>query len=104
MLVRQRPDGTVNARLWEFPNIELQTSNAVTAAIFSEHFALRASHFAPLCTVRHTITRYRITVEVFLAGAKSARAVKGCRWMPLRELERLPFTSAHAKIRKRLLS
>ncbi len=104
VLVHQRPDGTVNARLWEFPNIELANGDTVTAAFFSERFALRTSHFAPLCTVRHSITRYRITVEAFRAEARSTRPADGCEWVALSKLEHLPFTSAHAKIRRQLLS
>jgi A/G-specific adenine glycosylase len=67
----------------------------------------------PLCTVKHSITRYRITLEAFhvhLGGASSARphnkmgrrgtppSGKNNVWLPLAKLSPLAFTSAHRKI------
>jgi A/G-specific adenine glycosylase len=65
----------------------------------------------PLCTVKHSITRYRITLEAFrvsFGGASSARPKKlkmGRRgtppseadnvWFPLSKLNSLAFTAAH---------
>jgi A/G-specific adenine glycosylase len=80
-LVRQRPDNVVNARLWEFPNVEM-----VNGACFVGH---------PLCAFKHTITRYRIAVEAYLIHKKPMTTGK---WLPLAGLEKLPFSSAHRKI------
>src|SRR5688572_16842902 len=80
-LVRQRSDGMVNARLWEFPNVEL--------------FDRALSPGQRLCTFQHTITRYRIAVEAFLIHEKPQTAGK---WLPLPRLDALPFSSAHRKI------
>lgn len=80
-LVRQRPEKVVNARLWEFPNIEV--------------FDQPATQGDPLCAFKHTITRYRIAVEAFLIRKKAKSAGK---WLPLARLETLPFSSAHRKI------
>ncbi|MBI3878148.1 MAG: A/G-specific adenine glycosylase [Verrucomicrobia bacterium] len=101
VLVRQRPGDVVNARLWEFPNVELTNGDTVAPNSFAQ-FTPRLSPLASFCTIRHTITRYRITVEAFRADAESARAADGCVWIPRSELEHLPFTSAHAKIRSKL--
>jgi A/G-specific adenine glycosylase len=89
-LVRQRPAGGVNAHLWEFPNVESPTR--------SEDFAVVASA-EPLCVVRHSITRYRITLTAFRALATGK--VSG-EWRPLAQLEKLAFTAAHKKILAKL--
>ncbi len=71
---------------------------------------------APLCKVKHSITRYRITLEAFrvhLGGRNSTTPkILGTRrnhpsenrgvWLPLAKLRPLAFTSAHRKILRRL--
>lgn len=118
-LVQQRPAGIVNAHLWEFPNIELPVSangalSNKTAAL-SEKALQAAAHqvlgFKPtsletLCTIKHSITRYRITLEAFRvlsspdipATDLPSSIVSTTRWLSLRDLAQLPFTSAHKKI------
>ena len=113
-LVRQRAAGTVNAGLWEFPNVEVQARDRIS---------LNTPTLEPLCTIRHSITRYRISLEAFYVHSrqlKEALAVKseirnpkseikvsllafaaarsdGC-WLRLRDLRRLAFTGAHRKV------
>src|ERR1700722_14668066 len=60
-LVQQRPVGIVNAHLWEFPNFEIKGEKRDVKEIFASTFNFKATKFQPLCTVKHTITRYRIT-------------------------------------------
>jgi A/G-specific adenine glycosylase len=58
----------------------------------------------PLCAVKHSITRYRITLDVFrVAGqfAGQSASAKG-KWLTRRELHRLTFCSAHKRILGRL--
>ena len=85
-LVRQRPTGVVNSHLWEFPNIEIELDqpNAVPFTV---------TETKPLCRIQHSITRYRITLEAFRAEGSGEGL-----WKTLKELQRLPFTSAHKKI------
>jgi A/G-specific adenine glycosylase len=66
----------------------------------------------PLCTVKHSITRYRITLEAFrvqLGGRSSTTpkilGTRGSRpsenngvWLPPAQLRKLAFTAAHKKI------
>lgn len=99
-LVRQRPEGIVNAHLWEFPNIEIKETAKPTNA------ARRLLGFSPkslelLCTIKHSITRYRITstaCRVTLNSAEAKRAARLGRWVSLPQARRLAFTSAHGKI------
>lgn len=85
-LVRQRPAGVVNARLWEFPNVEAGIDDGADFQVVDKR---------PVCRVRHSITRYRILLEAY--EAQATREVAGS-WKTLSQLNRLPFTSAHRKI------
>jgi A/G-specific adenine glycosylase len=100
-LVRQRPPGVVNAHLWEFPNIEMAPGNAGLQRAARDVLGIKPARIAPLCTIRHSITRYRITLEAFLiegrGGPGSPIAVRG-RWLNHRQLAPLPFASAHRKV------
>jgi A/G-specific adenine glycosylase len=95
-LVRQRPTGVINQRLWEFPNIEI--NNGFTLAeLARKHLGLDLSRVQKLVTIRHTITRSQITMEVFRCAPPRKAFVTG-KWCTRTELERLPFPSAHRKV------
>jgi len=100
-LVRQRPAGGVNAQLWEFPNAEAGADAAV-AAIFRTELGGTATDCQPLLTVKHSITRYRITLEVFRVATKKISAGGGV-WQTPAQLQTLAFTSAHRKIVRALV-
>ena len=91
-LVRQRPASVVNAHLWEFPNIEATTARQKSAAPF-EVFSAK-----PLCTIKHSITRYRITLEAWRAKLDEASSKNSGRWLNLSQLRKLAFASAHKKV------
>lgn len=99
-LVRQRPAGVVNAHLWEFPNVEIFSKNSDwrAAGLSALGFSPRQLH--PLCTIKHSITRYRITLEALIVtDVRMAKTVstRGS-WLPLADLKHLSFPSAHKKI------
>ena len=103
-LVRQRPAGVVNANLWEFPNVEPGEPASHEAA--RKVFGFNSFTLRPLCSLKHSITRFRISLDVFhaeLAGLPKKFPFHG-RWCSLRELEQLSFPSAHRKILARLKS
>ena len=130
-LVRQRPAGVVNAHLWEFPNVELDPGGraspralisgkvwargdarlpkhaVLTRALGSaarRALGLSPSELQPLCVVKHSITRYRITLEVYQVTVHDAARIEPAmgRWLGPRRLNQLAFTSAHKQILKRL--
>ncbi|MSR42603.1 MAG: A/G-specific adenine glycosylase, partial [Pedosphaera sp.] len=109
-LARQRPAGVVNAHLWEFPNAEADARVARVPARDSlaqfagKQLGLSLTNFTPLATVRHSITRYRITLETHRArwSGKNGSTKDIGRWLSLEELHALAFTSAHRKILERL--
>jgi A/G-specific adenine glycosylase len=104
-LVRRRPGGVVNAHLWEFPNVELlpgQSSDLVETA--GAALKMKRASLTPLCTIKHSITRFRITLDVFRIESKVRRGRdgSGARWLTVKELGSLAFPSAHRKILRRL--
>lgn len=105
VLIRQRPAGVVNAGLWEFPNleVELKTKDALNAA--QQSWSKSITSAEPLCVIKHSITRYRITLEAYHASVQTVTQLPAemGEWYPLEKLHDLPFTSAHGKIRKKLL-
>jgi A/G-specific adenine glycosylase len=111
LLVRQRPATGVNALLWEFPNAETvpgdtAPSTAQTAARFArEQLGLHLKNIMPLATVRHSITRHRITLDAWraqLAAKKEGASKNTGRWLCMEELSALTFTGAHRKILRRI--
>ncbi|PYJ87166.1 MAG: A/G-specific adenine glycosylase [Verrucomicrobia bacterium] len=102
--VRQRPAGVVNARLWEFPNVEVDGCRSNSRQLARDLFGSPPLVIEPLRQIRHTITRFRITLEVVrveFAGRK-LRTIPNGRWCSLAELRKLAFPSAHRQIADRL--
>lgn len=118
-LVRQRPAGVVNAHLWEFPNEEIGARACDPQQVAAKLFGLRTKEAQPYCTIKHSITRYRITLEAWRAEldsfngapvsdpARSKTATRNApgrrpalqgKWHTLAHLHQLAFTSAHRKI------
>jgi A/G-specific adenine glycosylase len=114
-LVRQRPAGVVNALMWEFPNMEVPIGKKIEVGSFviregeparargnsvsnaaSAVFEIR--DVKAVCTIKHSITRYRITLEAFRAKAVANLRMSNARWLTPAELNRLTLPSAHKKI------
>lgn len=105
VLVHQRPSGVVNAGLWEFPNLEVALKEKDPLEVAQSHWSKAFTVAEPLCAIKHSITRYRIILEAFRASLKPRAELPAelGEWYPLEKLHDLPFTSAHGKIRKKLL-
>ena len=96
-LVRQRPAGVVNAHLWEFPNIEVTGARLDLPEIFKSEFGGVPEKISPLGTVKHSITRYRITLEAFTASSKRVSPGNGV-WKTPAQMQSLAFNAAHKKL------
>jgi A/G-specific adenine glycosylase len=114
-LVRQRPAGVLNAHLWEFPNVEVAAGEGRARLSFARRNATSKSRRArsespcqrsdfhvmsakPICTIKHSITRYRITLEAWRARLPKPSGKVAGRWLSVAQLRTLAFTSAHRKI------
>ena len=98
LLVHQRPEGTVNAHLWEFPNWEVEKQPVAATALAKKILGLAPASLKPLATIKHSITRYRITVEALLAEIKTRPAAVDGVWKSPGQMGRLAFTAAHKKL------
>lgn len=103
-LVRQRPENVVNAHLWEFPNVEVNGAAVNPAEIFKSQFGFAPPQLQPLPAIKHSITRYRITLEAFRARLNKSAKTAGGIWLSPAQLDTLAFASAHRKILARLQS
>jgi len=128
-MIRQRPAGGVNAHLWEFPNSEVADTPASrpsapagekvaggrlrgntpaansfdqAKAEFQKLFGVKPQTMSPLGTVKHAITRYRITLEAFRVKLANRPRKTGSVWKTPAEMQLLAFTSAHRKILRAL--
>lgn len=103
-LVRQRAHGGLNARLWEFPNTEASDDRQDPAALAAEVLGMPPVTWRHLARLKHSITRFRITLDVYdvqLDGPPPARRPEE-RWLTLAQLDRLAFAAAHRRIVQRL--
>jgi len=97
-LVRQRPVGVVNAHLWEFPDTEILNGKFHAKLAAKKIWGAELTRIEPFCTLKHSITRYRITLEAFHVRLKKApRRVDGV-WRTPAQMDRLAFTAAHKKL------
>jgi A/G-specific adenine glycosylase len=106
--IRQRPDGGINAGLWEFPQVEIKDEHADVMELADRLFEIKPVSVTRLGLIRHSITRYRMTLEVYrvelpvafrpapTVGADGGPSLG--RWSSWGELEPLAFTAAHRKI------
>lgn len=105
VLVHQRPDRGINGGFWEFPQVPAPGRTPLTARRVHRLFHLEGSYdLARVASIRHSITRHRILLEVFKGlgrGDEVLGDVPG-RWLDERELESIALTSAHRRIAKRL--
>jgi A/G-specific adenine glycosylase len=77
ILLRQRKKNVVNAGFWELPNIERKSPGK----------------YGILCVVKHSITRFRMSLEVVAAETIES----GGEWVNLTQLDALPLVNAHRK-------
>ena len=97
-LVRQRPAGVVNAHLWEFPNVEVGGNQTDAKTAFQAEFGFAPEKISPLVTVKHSITRYRITLQSFTVSLQTLPKKAGGVWKSPAQMQQLAFSSAHKKL------
>ena len=104
--VQRRPSGEVNAGFWEFPNWQADDPAMQPADLAKASLALGQAALEPLCTINHSITRYRNRLEMFaIAPSRKPRLAKlKGQWLPEAKLAELPLTAAHRKAATRFLN
>jgi A/G-specific adenine glycosylase len=110
VLVVQRPaDARRWANLWEFPHDVLQageTHETAAARILAEATAVKADVGTELATVRHGVTRFKITLVCLAAAFRGGRFRCGQyqqgRWVAPPRLAELPFSTPQRRLARLL--
>jgi A/G-specific adenine glycosylase len=108
VLMRQCGPSERWAGLWDFPRFELESTgplfaNEEIATKVAGQTGIRCAPGALLKTLKHGVTRYRITLECYEAAYVSGRAKPGdttaaVRWTSLSDLAALPLSTTGRKI------
>jgi A/G-specific adenine glycosylase len=107
VLVRRCGNGERWAGLWDFPRFELEASgplfaNREIAAKVAKQTGITCTPGALIKTLRHGVTRYRITLDCYEAVYRDGRlrtAEPGAaRWSPIRNVASLPLSTTGRKI------
>src|SRR4051812_46901427 len=107
VLVRQCADGERWAGLWDFPRFPLEAEGPLFARkeIVTRVQAQTGITCNPgplIKTLKHGVTRYRITLDcynaAYVSGRAKARNGNVVRWLPLNKLPSLPLSTTGRKI------
>ncbi|HEX3852541.1 MAG TPA: A/G-specific adenine glycosylase [Polyangiaceae bacterium] len=98
------------ASMWLFPNAELTPAETPEAAVqraLLDASGLHGKASGIVCVVRHTVTRFRITLDAYrtveLSGSARAKTAAELAWKSPAELSDLAMPAAHRTIATRLL-
>jgi A/G-specific adenine glycosylase len=104
VLMRECGEGERWAGLWDFPRFGLESEGPLFAheeiiAKVRAQTGITCKPGSLLKTLKHGVTRYRITLDCYEARHESGRT-KGARWIPKCELAQLPLSTTGRKITK----
>ena len=106
-LIRQCQPGERWAGLWDFPRFGIsaadpETAAAEIAAATHQLVGLHITSLQPLATIKHGVTRFRITLHSYEARLKTNSAGTGhsdtVRWIMVEELTDYPLSVTGRKI------
>ncbi|HKO91309.1 MAG TPA: NUDIX domain-containing protein, partial [Polyangiaceae bacterium] len=110
LVVRASPSATRWAGMWQFPDRQLREGDDPAQCLpesVAANTGISIALGAPLGSLRHQVTRFRIQMDVYAARALRGRArgLDGAevRWCAPAELTLLAMPVAHRKIARQLL-
>ncbi|SDW89346.1 A/G-specific DNA-adenine glycosylase [Marinococcus luteus] len=106
VLIHQRPDKGLLARLWEFPNtaVENEAERAGEMGAYLEADAhIKPKIDRPVQRVEQTFSHLIWNVHVYEGKAEKSDLPEGWRWVPLKEVVNYALPVAHQKIYKTLV-
>jgi A/G-specific adenine glycosylase len=105
LVTKLRPDAPRWAGMWLFPHADVgssETPEAAVARALHSAVGLRGEATGLLCVVRHTVTRFRITLDAYRtrvsSGTAKALTVADSVWKQPEELLDLAMPNAHRRI------
>lgn len=105
-LLRQRTAEERWAGLWDFPRCEV--ADAAVETILTDHVRAQTGITITLgeeiATLKHSVTRYRITLRCFVATVASGRLSTSTtlRWVPPADFDQYPLSVTGRKFAQRL--
>jgi A/G-specific adenine glycosylase len=107
--VQKRNPGGVWAGLWEFPGGQMEPGESPEQTVLREvreETGFEVVSRGKLAVIKHSYTRYRVTMHAYLAAFPSGveppeprlTAATSFRWLPFETLGRLAFPTAMRKL------
>ena len=104
-LMLRRPPGERWAGLWDFVRFawddgERQSAVGIAGAVH-KHAGVEVEAAEPIAEIRHSVTRYRITLCCYAAewtAGETDRTVREFRWVPPRKIAALPLSVTGRKL------
>lgn len=109
LLLVQRPDEGRWAKMWEVPHLELEwmEPHATAAQRLLESLGLTGDIVGAIATIRHSVTRYRITMTCLQVahrrGSVRAGSYPASAWVRAEELGDYPLATPQRRLARRLL-
>ncbi len=110
LFVRRRPVGGLWSGLWEFPTVNVETTDAADAALktLSRAYGMALTDDPiEVATVTHKLTHRAIQFLVFMAAVKRTRAATcadSTAWVTKDGFADRPVSTAHRRIMERVLA
>lgn len=107
VLVRQCPERQRWSGLWDFPRFEVDAEGPLLASEeivrkLREQTGISVDSAALLQTIKHGVTRYRITLDCyeaeFIGGRVRSTAERPVRWLARKKLGELPLSTTGRRI------
>lgn len=98
--ITRRPAEGLLGGLWEFPAFLLAEGDD-PAEVLEAGLKVEGLDWAPMCTVQHTYTHMKATMQVLRADVRDAGALPmddDRRWVPVADLGSYAFSNANQKI------
>jgi A/G-specific adenine glycosylase len=108
VLLVRNPEGERWAGLWDFPRFEFDGEEKSPAAVqlaklVAERTGLNVRIERPLTTLKHGVTRFRITLDAWLGepiGGRLRRGPWSPRWIKIAAIDELPLSVTGRKLAK----
>ena len=109
--IQKRKAGGLMGGLWEFPGGKFEPGESAEQCLtreIKEEMGVTLHIDEKLMTVKHSYTRFRVTLHVFLcriySGQVSPTQCEEWDWVKREELDTYPFPAANVKIIKSLMN
>lgn len=109
VLLTRRPASGRWANMWEFPRLAIETRESIEAAaqrIIADLLGIEAAIGPELLTIRHSVTRFRITLTALEAKYRAGRPKPSyyvdARWLTVAELRDYPVSRPQRQLAEEL--